>query len=232
MSKIEIAKLWCRTKHYQSKLAQSRQVVREALETKLKYYIAVSGGKDSTVVYNLVKEQSDCIFGVWSDEEFYLPETKEYIDSLDNVHQVRDNQPHCKWFKTEGDYERMPDYPYSLGCRLAFIGLRKQENSRRRIYLNKNGMLHYVKKYDQWSCNPIANWTWEDVWTYIHSNKLDYNRAYDVLDRIGIHPGKQRIGPFANRLALGYGQLAILKRGWPNEFNRFAAKYPEARSYV
>jgi len=100
------------------------------------------------------------------------------------------------------------------------------------MHLRKFGPLYFAKKHDIWQCNPIHNWTWRDVWAYTLSEDLLYNRAYDKLEEMGIEPLYQRIGPLAVEAVLGYGQIAILKRGWPELFDRFAAKYPEARSYT
>ena len=83
-----------------------------------------------------------------------------------------------------------------------------------------------------WHCNPIHDWTWRDVWAYIVSQGLGYNRAYDRLEEMGIEPERQRIGPLAVERALGYGQVAILKRGWPELYNRFVAAHPEASQYT
>ena len=70
------------------------------------------------------------------------------------------------------------------------------------------------------------------MWAYIVSTDLDYNKAYDRLEQLGVDPEHQRIGPLATKSVLRYGQLAILKRGWPDLFNRFAAAHPEALNYV
>jgi predicted phosphoadenosine phosphosulfate sulfurtransferase len=110
--------------------------------------------------------------------------------------------------------------------------LRQDEATHRRLYIQRSGLLHYNERRDAWQCCPLARWSVLDIWTYIHSNSVPYNAAYDVLTRIGIPIAEQRIGPFAVDRALGYGQLAVLRRGWPDLFNRFAARYPEARGYA
>lgn len=83
-----------------------------------------------------------------------------------------------------------------------------------------------------WHCNPLAWWTTRDIWTYIQAYDVPYNAAYDVLDRLGVDLDRQRIGPLANHRVLQFGQLAVLKAGWPSLYNEFAARYPEARNYT
>jgi len=78
----------------------------------------------------------------------------------------------------------------------------------------------------------VAWWSTLDIWAYIFSRNLPYNHAYNKMDEMGIDLERQRIGPFAVERVLGYGQLQILKRGWPDLYNQFVAQYPEMRAYV
>ncbi len=232
----EIAALHAKSKCFQYKLACARKIIKEAVSKTNQAYVALSGGKDSTVVYGLLCEYLANPPAVWSDDEWWLPETKQYIERLQasglDVRQIRTNAHHTEWFEISGDYNGIPDYARRQEWELCFLGLRQEESKMRKIHLRKYGPLYFAKSDGFWHCNPIHQWTWRDVWAYIISNGLDYNRAYDRLEEIGVEPEYQRIGPFAVERALNYGQLAILKRGWPDLFNRFASKHPEARLYV
>ena len=188
------------------------------------------------MVYALVREQQPDIPAVWSDDEWWLPETMDYIHRLQlsglDVSQIRTNAHHTDWFEISGDYNGIPDYARQQGWDLCFLGLRQEESRARRLHLRRMGPLFYAQSDQAWHCNPIWNWTWKDVWAYIVSTGLDYNRAYDRLEEIGVEPEYQRIGPFAVERALGMGQLAVLKRGWPDMYNRFAREHPEAGLYL
>lgn len=232
----DIAALHARTADYKRKLARAREIVSRALAVPNAVpYVALSGGKDSTVVYALAREQAPDIPAVWSDDEWYLPETLAYIQRLrdagQDVRQIRTNAIHAPWLTVDGDWDGIPDYARAQGWGLVFLGLRQDESSARRVHLRTFGALFFAQVDDCWHCNPIHDWTWRDVWAYIVSTGADYNRAYDRLEELGIPPERQRVGPLAVERVLGYGQLAILKRGWPDLFNRFAAKHPEARRY-
>lgn len=77
-----------------------------------------------------------------------------------------------------------------------FIGMRTQEaygrymavaTRKNRIkdnaytYLTKNG-------YNRtWTCLPIYDWEYADVWHYYAVNHLDYNHVYDSMYRMGAH---------------------------------------------
>jgi 3'-phosphoadenosine 5'-phosphosulfate sulfotransferase (PAPS reductase)/FAD synthetase len=233
----DIAALHAKTPGYKCKLGRAREIVTRALCTPNALpYVALSGGKDSTVVYGLVREQYPDVPAVWSDDEWWLPETLEYIQRLQaaglDTRQIRTNAHHTDWFETAGDWDGIPDYARAQGWGLCFLGLRQEESSARRVHLRKFGPLFFVQMDDCWHCNPIHDWSWQDVWAYIISTGLDYNRAYDRLEEIGVEPEYQRIGPLAVERALGYGQIAILRRGWPDLYNRFCAAHPEASRYT
>jgi len=242
------ATLHARTGRFKRKVAESLRIVEDALSTMNAPYIALSGGKDSTCVLHLVRLCSPDVPGVWSDDEWNLPETIDYIDQVDNVHRIAARVEHSEWFTSwDTKYPELPegtawlDTPNNDGLQAfarrqqydgVFIGLRAKENSLRHIHLRKFGTLYFAQKHGVWQCNPIAWWSVQDVWAYIVSNDVPYNAAYDRLSEIGVALEYQRIGPLSQARALGYGQLQILKRGWPELFNQFANKYPEARSYV
>lgn len=61
---------------------------------------------------------------------------------------------------------------------------------------------------------------------------IEYNAVYDRLAEMSIPRVHWRVAPYAGASALGFGRWAILKQGWPDLFNRFAAEFPEARAYL
>lgn len=232
----DIARLHARTNLYQRRLIAAREIIRQAIMLQLPSYVSLSGGKDSTVVYALVREVAPGLPAVWSDDEWWLPETMEYIQRLQasgaNVRQIRTNVQHTDWFTVSGDYNGIQDYAAQQGWQLVYLGLRQEESAARRVHLRTLGPLFCAKSDGVWHCNPLSTWTWQDTWAYILSEGIDYNRAYDRLEEIGVSPEHQRIGPLAVERVLQYGQMTILRRGWPELYNRFVARYPEAASYT
>jgi 3'-phosphoadenosine 5'-phosphosulfate sulfotransferase (PAPS reductase)/FAD synthetase len=224
--------LHAKTRQFQYRIKQARRIIEKAFCDCDGWYVALSGGKDSTVVFDLAGN----VTAVFSDDEWWLPETEAYIKRLQvaghDVRWIRTNATHTEWFSTSGDWDGIPHYASNQDWQGCFLGLRKDENSHRRVHLNRFGSLFFAQSDNFWHCNPIANWSATDVWAYIVSRDIDYNHAYDRLTELGIPIERQRIGLLAVDRALGYGQLPILKRGWPDLYNRFAAAYPEASSYV
>lgn len=240
-----MALLYAETGTYKARVSWSRRVVEKALSRCASWYIALSGGKDSTCVLSLVREREPGVPAVCSLPEWALPETREYLKRVDNLDIVASGSDHntgwsqnwrgsedvpagIRWLGDKGAVEK--NYGRAEGG--VFLGLREEESGRRRVHLRSLGSLYFAQKNNVWQCNPVARWSTMDVWAFIFSNNLDYNQAYTRLDEIGIPLERQRIGPFAVESALGYGQLAILKRGWPELFNEYAARHPEARLYV
>lgn len=222
---------------YKQRVRQALSVVRRALKATNGWHVALSGGKDSTVVYDLVRTFNPDAPAIWSDDEYYLPETIQYINGLiedgANVHHIRTNAQHRDWFTVSGDWNGIDDYAKANGWSGGvFLGLRKQENNYRRAHLNSFGTLFYSEKDQLWHCNPIADWKTEDVWAYIVSRRLKYNLAYDKLAEIGVDLEHQRIGPFATERATEMGALAVLRRGWPDEYLRFVNNHPEGRNFI
>lgn len=232
-----------RLPEYRRLLVATERVIARALDVIQSGYVAFSAGKDSTVLLHLARAQAPDLPAVYVDDEWRLPETDALLDTTPDLRRVAKTGYYTEWFSSwqghrpdnaewVGDTYR-PDWArVVLGYDGCFLGLRADEAVRRRQYLRRDGQLHFNQRRNAWQCCPLAYWSVMDIWTYIHSNSVPYNAAYDVLTRVGIPLDEQRIGPFAVERVLGYGQLAILKRGWPELFNRFAEQHPEARAYT
>jgi len=174
------------------------------------------------------------LLAITSDDEWELPETTEILENTSFLKRIYRRTEHCSWFVSHKDLaaDNYNNTEKKLGFDACLLGLRADENAYRKKYFKNYGIVHFAKSRNQWNCSPLAWWGVKDVWAYIFSKGVRYNKAYEVLEKIGVDPQYQRIGPFANRKALQFGQLARLKQGWPKLFNEFANKYPKARNYI
>lgn len=242
MNKFE---LYARLKQHKYRIDKSLRIINEAFGKNSDWYIAFSGGKDSTCLLSLIRFVKPDTPAVSSIQEWALPETKQYLATIDNLELVASGSDHdTGWSPNWEDADDLPHGVKWLGGRGrvaknygrcetgVFLGTRTEENSRRKALFNARGPLFFHKGNNVWQCSPLGEWSVMDIWAYIFSNRLEYNRAYDVMEKLGIPLEKQRIGPLAIESVLGYGQLAIVKRGWPELFNEYSAVHPEARSYI
>lgn len=111
----------------------------------------------------------------------------------------------------------------------AFIGLRKEESNNRARLFAMRGSLYYAETRKLWACHPLVYWSARDVWAYIVKYDLPYNELYDLAPQ-----GREmaRNGAMLGTRSARYGRLTQIKRMYPEWFNRFAAEFPEVRSYV
>lgn len=212
---------------FQDKVKCASDLCLSVLEQINNPAIAFSCGKDSTVIYHLVKDIAPDIEAFYWDDEFILDESEKYMNRIGDINIRKNEAKHTNWFKTNvGIKDDL------LGFDTVFLGLRAEENSYRKKQLAMYGLAFFSKKHQYNIINPIGWWKIIDVWAYIFTTKRDYNKAYQIMAKNYIDYDRQRIGPFANDRAIGYGQISILKQCFPDDYNRFIQKYPIARSYV
>ncbi len=99
------------------------------------------------------------------------------------------NWPKCCYY--------LKEMPMRLVCREEGIkgyltGITADESWNRRNVIRMCGQRYYVKKGDVFKYHPIAHWTVQEVWEYIHANKIPYNQMYikydAIYDRCGCLP--------------------------------------------
>jgi phosphoadenosine phosphosulfate reductase len=183
----ETFRLWSRTEQHTRALHEARAIIERALESAQKPYIAYSGGKDSTVMAHLVLQYApDTMVLHWDYGRAFVPEPiqREILRNarLIGVRNLR--------IETSPLYAKLGRRAQNVlgkhmigkllpqlaaeGYDLAFVGLRKQESSKRAIRLRTNKALSVIPE-----CHPLANWDWRDVWAYIVTHKLPYLSLYD-----------------------------------------------------
>jgi len=181
----------------------------EAVLSKHKHpVVAFSGGKDSTVVLDLVRKIDSHIPAVFCDTGVEAKSTYEYMDRVDNKVVLKPRKTFwecvdeygmpqlkgkgstrvnhcCEWLKDKP----MKEFIKKEGIDLVFTGLTSAESRQRMMFLKHYGSYMFVKSWNVWKCHPISNWIPDQVWKYIRDNKLDYNNGYDNgMVRCGCQP--------------------------------------------
>ena len=234
----------------QWRIAQAQKIIAEALERAKKPYIAFSTGKDSVVMAHMVWQQAPHTPAVYFDADCAFPESNEFLGRYQSAGFPIICWPCEPFFDTlrrvggptseKCEAETMRSTVYrpikSLLAEYhfdgAFIGLRNEESYGRRKLARVRGQLFWQKRDALWECLPIAHLMYHDVWAYIVSNDIDYCAVYDKQMELGVLPEDCRLSYWAGETKRRWGRWAILKRGWPELFNRFAAEFPEVRGYV
>lgn len=226
---------------FKKKVSASINLIESCVSNNM--YVAVSGGKDSTVMLDLVRRVIPTAPAVFSDDEWMFPETESYVLGVKNLVRIASPARHSYFFTSntkkrdgikwinDAVNNSMQVYAKQQSYNCAMIGLRKDESQKRRTHINALGN-KFTTKSGVVQCYPIASWTTNDIWAYIRSSGIEYNKAYNKMESMGLPRKEQRVGPFAVEAVLGYGQLVVIKKGWPDLYNRFAAEFPEAREWI
>lgn len=168
------------------------------------YYVAFSGGKDSIVVYDLVKRA-----GVKYDAHINITT----VEPPEILQFIRTYYPEVEWIKPKKSMFRLikekgipPTRTVRYCCyelkemngkgRVVVVGVRRQESTRRK---NRPVFHNSERVKDLIFLNPIVDWTEKEVWEYIHKYNLPYPCLYDEgYTRIGcilcpMHSVKQKL---------------------------------------
>lgn len=197
----------------ETKDALSITRIRE-LEPEEGYYLSFSGGKDSTVLYDLTERA-----GVKFDAHYQVTG----IDPPEVVRFITENYPDVIFEKPEKSFHSLieskglPTRTARWCCRLLkekkgagrliLTGVRAEESPSRAKY----GLVRNCQKMNTTLISPILDWTTDEIWSYIEERGLEYCCLYDEgFDRIGCVPC-----PF-----LSTQEKLERKKRWPKIFER------------
>lgn len=237
-----------RTAAFRRRVEEAETAIAGWIAGTTKRAVSYSAGKDSEVLLDLVRRQDPACVAVFSDDEWNLPETLDRLKTVPGIVRIAARIWHSEFFTSweDGPASR-PDgtewieaennnglatWARRYGYDGEAIGIRAEESWPRRRNVRKFGLVHRLAGTGILRCYPLGWWRVEDIWAYLVSRDVPYNRAYDRLAAIGVPRREQRLGPFAVERVIGMGQLGILRQGWPDLFEEFARRYPEARRYA
>jgi len=242
---------------YSILLDRAVKIVKKALSvSNSNFYIAFSGGKDSLVLLDIVTKLKRDTRIYFFDSGAEFPDTLDLINFYAKKYNIDIIKPKLSILEIYRKVDAFgyvgAEKQYELDNKLTeilikepsrrvinmgrhngvFMGLRKEESRVRRYMLNMRSELFFCK-YDQiYHCNPLLDFTAKDVWSYILTNHLRYNRVYDkkwVLNREQLRVGTYA-GCTVSTIARN-GRWAFLKKHYPEQWNKFALEFPFIKSY-
>jgi len=230
---------WATLPQFKRKVDQARSTIREGLAIA-PAYVAVSWGKDSTVLLHLCQQEMPGIQAINIGDSLedlqdnYSEVIKNYCDRFHpNYRQILYDE------STDGGFfdivrQLQSQHP------MTFMGCRAQENKHRKIVIKKYGLTHQYqsgKQQGKWRCFPLGWWDWRDVWAYTVVNDLRYLQSYDhpaagdksksrtaVVHNFDLHRGGHQ------EPVVAQGGMAKLRAIAPEYFAMYADLYPEARA--
>lgn len=176
-----------------------------------KIVLSFSGGKDSTVTADVVVKalSNPSLVHIFGNTTLEFPTTVEYAERFRNNHPqaiflVAKNEEQvfgevcedigpparlmrwcCSMFKT-GPITRVINSLYRNQQILTFYGIRKAESVSRSKYNRVEDDAESVKIQQQTVASPIFFWKDIDIWLYMLSENVDFNKAYRLgYDRVG-----------------------------------------------
>jgi phosphoadenosine phosphosulfate reductase len=241
----ETFRLYARLREHKQAVTRARRHVARWLDQCKKPYVAFSGGKDSTCTLALVRELSPGTTAVYFDADCAFPEVAAILETTPNTIRYPADEPLLTTLRRHGlnaggELERatMQSTVYGPVRRLVAeygfdamaYGLRAEESKSRQMHLVKRGHIFTYVRDGILACQPIAGWTYMDVWAFIVSNNLDYCGVYDKMWRMPQR--EQRVSYWAGETNRNNGRYVWLKQNYPEIWNRFAAEFAEARAYA
>lgn len=176
---------------FQTRVEMSIARIRQ-FEPPEGYYLAFSGGKDSQCIYHL-----SLIAGVKFDAHFRLttvdpPEVVRFV--REHYPAVHLDKPPLSMFQLIDHKKHWPPMRRQRWCceelkeqggegRFLLTGIRWAESVRRKSRkMVETCFKDKTKRY----LHPIIDWTTDDVWTFIHGERIPYCSLYDEgFKRIG-----------------------------------------------
>lgn len=237
--------LYAKLSVHRRRVAESLVYIREWLDKAKSPYISFSGGKDSLAVLHLVRSVRPDVQAVYWDAQCAFPECSALIDETPHCIRYPTDEPFLDTLERYGvhggsDLENatmkttvygpvrrfLADYPHD-GCA---YGLRQEESRGRRMNGRTKGGVFWSKAYGVWMCQPIHQWSYNDVWAYIVSHNIPYCGTYDRMWEMPER--EQRISYWAGETNRQYGRWAWLKRHYPDLYLQFRQRFPGASSYT
>jgi len=248
----ETYQLYALMPEFRRHLRQAQAIIRDALNMGLHWGAAVSFGKDSICMLDLLLQEDSSIPVVFFDSGYQFPTTYQTRDDLANRYSLDlDIQPPCvdyfdlmrqtglpaiertpaqqqrvvQWLKKD----RGDRWLKNRGLGGLFMGLRRQESHARDWAIKRRGTTYQLAN-GFWRCYPLADWTARDVWAYLMVRQLPYP---DLYDKQGLGQTREtlRNTSWCTTDGAERGRITWLAHYYPEYYSRLVAAFPIVASY-
>lgn len=253
------APLGSRKNRYAPRLAWLEKESLDMLETWFKEfpdsYVAISGGKDSTVCLDLARRVNPDVEVAFFDSGVEFPQTLTYIKRLQEawgftLHEFPAEPSALDVLEASGNWEHgvapkeskgedelhkacilrpLAKAQQALG-RASIYGLRMYESKSREVMLKKTRgrVTNHDRKGNlrQTYLAPIWRWEYDEVHAYIGKRSIPLNPIYREMIRRGIPERRARVGMMIDGWALDQGRWGIASAIAPSEARRIEARLP------
>jgi phosphoadenosine phosphosulfate reductase len=178
-------------------LKQPQDVLAAVIERYApKIVLACSFGAEDVVLVDMVHRLHPDVPLFYLDTDFLFPETyatrdrilQQYRLKPAQVHQIKSLLTPARQAEQHGEalWGKEPDRCCQLrkvepltrvlsGFDAWITGIRRDQAPSRA----QAGLIEWDQKFDLVKVNPLARWTWTDVWTYIRVYEVPYNPLHD-----------------------------------------------------
>jgi predicted phosphoadenosine phosphosulfate sulfurtransferase len=125
------------------------------------------------------------------------------------------------------------EFKNTKACYLA--GVRAEEAPKRLIALTSNVIYKKItygksfnSKKEHYTFYPLYDWSYTDIWKYIHDNKVEYNKVYDQFYKHGVNINDMRISNLHHETAIQ--NLLLVQEIEPKTWNRVVDRIDGASS--
>ncbi|MCF8001832.1 MAG: phosphoadenosine phosphosulfate reductase family protein [Halanaerobiales bacterium] len=242
-------------KHINRLINYSSDIIKKTTKVFSDRYqiISFSGGKDSTVVSDLVRKslQDNHLLHIFGDTTLEFPTTYDYINKLREKDLppflVPDTSKHdffklvdrmgppsriiswcCSIFKTGPIGKLFHDISKENKI-LTYYGIRRNESIGRSQY-SKISQSPKIEK--QMVFSPIIDWKEVDIWLYLLKENVEYNKAYEYgYSRVGcwMCPNNSKWSEFLTKIF-----FPDKSKMWNDKLVKFAKNIgkPDPKTYV
>jgi len=153
---------------------------------------------------------------------------------LDPSAWVRDPHPTTEFIEDKNIHlmTSTKRFPPPEGKKLIVIlGLRTSESPNRKmgIHSSKSFLTKHPGQGGAYYARPIYDWRDGDVWKAHKDFQWDYNKAYDVMFRMGVKKNDLRIAP-PTLVTGGIRVLGTMRKAFPRWFEQVCERLPGVRS--